>query len=485
MTSPLNRNVNLLFWIFTSAVFLVLLLPKMIQEGMFMDGMLYSCVAHNLANGYGTFWFPKFNEIGLGGLSTFHEHPPLVFGIQALFFKVFGNSFYVEKAYSLFTALVTAWLIVKVWRLLFHDKPEFAKMGWLPVLLWIIMPIIYFTYQNNLMENSMSIFSLLSVYFGLRILLLKDRVVLNLIGTGLAIFLASFSKGIPGFFTIGIFGLWWLIHRTISFKQMVIYTSAVILIPIVIYLLIILLNADAAESLSNYLFKRAFHRIQNAHTVDSRFHVIWKLFMETLPSIMFTVGVMIVSRFRVFRQKSDPTFLKNIAFIFAVGLSGTLPLMLTLVQKSFYFIHALPYFAIGLAMVTVEPLSSWIQKINPQSAFFRVFYFVVVFFLIAVLGYSAQQIGKTERDHAMLHDVHMLGSLIPNSATIGIHESMHENYTMHCYMVRYYNITMDFNASTPLYILLEEQMDPPADIQYKLVDIPLETYKLFKYEAIN
>ena len=124
------KSVDAPFWILTIVVFIGLLLPKIIQEGMFMDGMLYACVSKNLANSYGTFWLPKFNEMGLGGLKTFHEHPPLVFGIQAIFFKILGNSMYVEKFYSFFTACVTAWLIIRSWKLLHKDNTENARLSW-------------------------------------------------------------------------------------------------------------------------------------------------------------------------------------------------------------------------------------------------------------------------------------------------------------------------------------------------------------------
>src|SRR5690606_12591194 len=92
------------------------LLPALGMQGMFMDGMLYSVVAHNQANGFGDFWFPRFSATGLAGLKTFHEHPPLGFGLQALWFKVFGSADWVERAYSLLTAIMTAALIVGIWR---------------------------------------------------------------------------------------------------------------------------------------------------------------------------------------------------------------------------------------------------------------------------------------------------------------------------------------------------------------------------------
>ncbi|MBN3035929.1 MAG: hypothetical protein JW861_10115 [Bacteroidales bacterium] len=43
------------FVLLTLTLFTGLILPVLIMDGMFMDGVLYTCVARNLAQGYGTF----------------------------------------------------------------------------------------------------------------------------------------------------------------------------------------------------------------------------------------------------------------------------------------------------------------------------------------------------------------------------------------------------------------------------------------------
>ena len=40
-----------------------------------MDGLMYSAISKNLANGIGTFWNPYLSETLF---PEFHEHPPLV-----------------------------------------------------------------------------------------------------------------------------------------------------------------------------------------------------------------------------------------------------------------------------------------------------------------------------------------------------------------------------------------------------------------------
>lgn len=118
-----------------------------------MDAMLYTSVSHNLSMGIGTFWFPQFSLHNVAGLSSFHEQPPLVFGIQALYFKVLGDSMYVERFYTLLSMCITAFLIVLIWKEVFKDNIKLNAFAWMPILLWIIVPVCFWSYSNNMHEK--------------------------------------------------------------------------------------------------------------------------------------------------------------------------------------------------------------------------------------------------------------------------------------------------------------------------------------------
>ena len=49
------KNRYFPFFIVTLALFIGLILPVLIQDGMFMDGQLYTNVAKNQGNGIGAF----------------------------------------------------------------------------------------------------------------------------------------------------------------------------------------------------------------------------------------------------------------------------------------------------------------------------------------------------------------------------------------------------------------------------------------------
>jgi len=137
----MSAKKHLPFWFFSISVVFGLTLPVLIQDAMFQDAMLYSSVSHNLSQGIGTFWFPQYSKYNIAGLSSFHEHPPLLFGIQALFFKALGSSIYVERFYTFLMILFHIWLINLLWKVVFPKTDVQRKLGWLPVLFWIIISV--------------------------------------------------------------------------------------------------------------------------------------------------------------------------------------------------------------------------------------------------------------------------------------------------------------------------------------------------------
>ena len=76
---------HLPFWLLIFSFFFILIVRNLFRDGMFMDGLLYATVANNLASGLGSFWHPYHS---LTYFPVFHEEPPLLYGIEAIFFKI-------------------------------------------------------------------------------------------------------------------------------------------------------------------------------------------------------------------------------------------------------------------------------------------------------------------------------------------------------------------------------------------------------------
>ena len=464
------------FWLFSISLILALILPVLIQDGMFMDAMLYTSVSKNLGNGIGSFWFPVFSKCGIAGLSTFHEHPPLVFGIQSLFFRLLGNSMYTERIYVLLTLFITGFLIVSIWKQI--TKGSFVShSGWIPLFLWIIIPVCFWSFSNNMQENTMGIFVLLSVYFYLKINESRSFNTIYLLCSALSIFLATFSKGIPGFFPIAIPFIYWLCTKKISSKQIFSHSFILCSIPLLIYLLLFNLP-ESGESLSNYLFKRVLIRINDAPTVDSYFWIIGRLLAE----LILPLGIVMLL-FSIFRKKGytpDKKIISLSCFFLLFGLAGAAPLMLTKVQKGFYFVPSLPFFAIGFSLLISQPVSEWSFKIMEGSKN-KILLLSSIVLLCLVIIFSSFNIGKVSRDKNLLHDAYLIGNTVPENSTINIPSEMWNEWSMQCYLIRYFNISLD---PTPIrkndFVLTYKNLPDTSLSVYEKVPLATETFDLYK-----
>lgn len=465
------------FWFISFSTLIGLTLPNLIQDGMFLDAQLYAGVSHNLSMGIGSYWFPQFSPTyRVAESSAFLEHPPLVFWIQSVFFKMLGDSMYVERFYTFLMMCITAFLINLLWKNIFKNEENLKRLSWLPIILWITIPVCFWSYSNNMQENTMGVFTLTSVIFTFRYIQFPKHNIPALILSGIFIFLATMSKGLPGFFPIAVPFLFWLTTKKISFLRAVFSTAILIIIPFVIYTL--LFNMDASrESLSFYLFKRVFVRIEHDPTVENRFYILYRIFTELLPqlllvTIFFSIAIFKKNKIQLFNR------LDCSVFFIAVGLSASAPLMLTLVQKGFYFVPSLPFFAIGLSVFIAPIVSYFVNQINTENKNFKIFFIASAFLFIGTIGFSMIQKGKVRRDKEMLHDVYLIGSVVPKYTTIGVPTEVWKDYVLECYLIRYFNISIHISDQHDFY-MVKKTMDADTFSNYKRIDIDTKMYNLY------
>lgn len=450
-----------------------LTLPILIQDGMFMDAMLYTSVSHNLAQGIGTFWFPQFSVNLMAGLPSFHEQMPLVFGIQSLFFKVFGNSMYTERLYTFITMIATASVIVWMWRLVQRGNAPLQKLEWLPALLWITIPVCFWSFQNNMHENTMGIFVLLSVVaFYKAFQNQKTRWWLSALA-GVFVFLATFSKGIPGLFPLTAPFLYWLTTKRISLKNALVQTAISFLTVAIIYA-ILCSFPESRSSIEMHVIKRALLRINEDPTVSYRMYILVRLFQELLvPIVLSSLAYLFV--YRKNRNVFNPPSRLSTFFILS-GLSGSAPLLLTMVQKGFYFVPSLPFFGLGFALWLAPLVSRWTERLGECAK--NIFTSVSVVLIISILIVTILNIGKTSRDRDVLHDVHVFENIIPSHTVIGINPSSWNNWELQCYLMRYHNVSIVPNHRDKFFIR-EKNSSEPVPEGFVLTKIQTQRFDLF------
>lgn len=472
------RNTHFSFFLLAFAAMIALTLPVLIQDGMFMDALLYTSVSHNLSQGIGSFWFPQFSprNLAIDGVNGFLEQPPLGYWIQSLFFGLFGSSMYVERFYTFLTMCISASLIVIIWRSVFKTNETFKRLGWLPLILWITIPVCFWSFSNNMLENTMGLFILGAVLFAYMSYCEKTNI-FYLFVAGIFVFLATLTKGIPGFFPITVPALWWLITRKSTLPEALRQTGIIILVPVMFYGVLFLIP-ESSESLSQYLFKRAFQRIGEAPNVGSHLYILVRLVSELLPALILIVIVFLIGGIKNVRSKISENFRLSIFFI-CVGLSGSLPLMLTRIQKGFYFVPSLPFFAIGFAILVAPYFSTWISKIGTGGKMHKSFVASGFVLVLVALIFSFMQIGKTSRNKEMLNDVYAIAQVVPSHTTVSVPDFETWNqWDLQSYFMRYFNISLD-DKTRNKFIIADRHIFSDSLPDYSRLNIETHRYDLY------
>ncbi|MEZ4739102.1 MAG: hypothetical protein R2818_07020 [Flavobacteriales bacterium] len=454
------------------AVFLGLTLPLLVQRGMFMDGLLYVTVAHNEANGFGTFWEPRFSQEGFAELSTFHEHPPLAFGMEGLWFRLLGSAFWVEGAYCLVIAAINALLLVALWRALYAQGDRRRQLIWLPVLLWIVVPPVHWSVQNNMQEITMAVFTIAAVLFAVRAAKGAVRPWFGHSMVGLCVFAASMVKGPPGLFPVAAPLLYGLISGHGGMRRA--WAGTIIATTVVISMYAsLMLWPEARASLSTYGEGRLLHRIGQDPTVDHRWRILQHLFFAMLGPFILATLVHWYSR-----RNATPvsTAADRSGWAMAViGLSGVLPLALTMVQKSFYMVAALPMISVALACWAAPGLSVWTEQLGPRTS--NVILRAAQLAVVGVLVASALLFGKPSRDADLLHDTDVIGAALPVHTLVGADPAVWEQWNLQSYLMRYHFISLRPKGAAEWHLT---QGNDPAPAGYVRSDLPTRTIHLWQ-----
>lgn len=468
-----ENNNNGIFYLFVIGFFLIIVSKGILAEGMFMDGLFYSTIAHNLSNGIGTFFTPHFSQTCH---PHFHEHPPLAFGLQSLFFSLFGNSYVVDKLYSCFTFLVLGYVVVKIWENLN------LKNAWVPLLLLLSTPLSIWAVGNNLLENTLSVFTSLSVLFYLKSLSHKKYLFLFL--SGLMLSLGFLTKGFVTFFPLVFPFCWWFMIKKNHWLDMLKQSSLLLLFSIAPLVFLFALFPEAKWNIQKYINRQVINSIANISTVDSRFFIVKSLFLQLIPALgLFSIASIIAlqNNFKLQFLKSS---LNQALVFFMLGFSGVLPIMISMKQREFYLFPALPFFALGLGILINPVVNSLLCKINYTSIRFLYFKWLSVLIFAAGILLSVYHAQYIERDVNKIKDTHKILSVLPQGSIINIHQNMYEDWSLHAYYARYKNVSLKPLKEMEIekrYLLLHKQYFNKT-IYNKYNSIPLQTSDYFLFQ---
>jgi len=430
---------NITGYLIALVLLLAIIGPHLLREGMFMDGTIYAVLSRNLAEGIGSFWYLEFTR---DPLVVFHEHPPLVMGLQSLLFKICPNCFYAERLYSLIIFIGIAVLMIKIWQIISPTK----NLNWLPVLFLFLLPKIAWSVSANMLENTMGLFLLFGFYCYLKFDLNKSW--LWIILMGMATYAGFLSKGFVALFVWSIPFWFFIFSDPRKFWSMFGQSFLLIITTILSYVLTVLIWPEAFDSILNkYMTIQVLDSLANDQTVGHRFQVVNWFLTEAFIALSITLLLALVLRLKW----KEMFYVNRISFmLICISLSGILPIMISMKQYSHYITPALFFLALGLALLGKNVWQSLSEKWQDQSKWIN---YICIGILVMEMCALWIYRDKPYRDEEAIHLVKEFEKLEGAGKVIGMHPDVAEDYGLEAYFNRYSRTSFAPNDSTRFYYI--------------------------------
>jgi 4-amino-4-deoxy-L-arabinose transferase-like glycosyltransferase len=343
---PRARRHALVFLVLS--LYCLLVLPRMLSYGMFMDGVVYASIARNMAENYGSFWQPYYTATAY---PIFYQHPPLGFWLQSWAYRLCGDSVYVEAWWGCCVGTLILLVLAGIWRCL--TPQGYALAGaWFPILLFIVTPMTSWAVANNMLENTMTFFILLSVL--LCLLSLKNPTIffscVYSILSGLSMFCAILIKGPVALFPLAVP----LISMMHNAKKIInVSTTAIILLMtlMVSFGLMLSTNTASVHFFKHYVSQQVLASVTGApETWTSRFDVLTVVSRESLVPLLVG-GTLTATLYRLRQIAISSIHPRLFLYYLGIALAGSLPILISVKQMRWYAFPSLPFYAMAIAVI--------------------------------------------------------------------------------------------------------------------------------------
>jgi hypothetical protein len=320
----------------------------MLSYGMFMDGVVYASIARNMAENYGSFWQPYYTTTAY---PIFYEHPPLGFWLQSWAYRLCGDSTYVEAFWGFGVGLLILWGLAGIWRCL--TPQGYALAGtWFPLVLFIVTPMTSWAFANNMLENTMLLFIILSVL--LCVLSLKNsNIFLSFfyaLFSGFSIFCAILIKGPVAIFPL-IVPFISIINKSKKIMKALIIGFVLVMTLTCSFGLLFFVNAEAWPFFERYVSQQVLASVTGTReTSASRFDILTAVSRESLVPLLVG-GILTATIYRLRKTTIASVHYPLFLYYLGIALAGSLPLLISVKQRRWYALPSLPFYALAIGVV--------------------------------------------------------------------------------------------------------------------------------------
>ncbi|NPB03288.1 MAG: hypothetical protein GXO39_02595 [Thermotogae bacterium] len=417
--------------IFSAVFFLLLMSPFLLSWGMFFDGLTYAAIGRNLAIGFGKMWKPAYS-LTLG--REFYGHPPLAFWLQALLFKIFGDKLWVDKLYTFAFALLNLSLFWMLWRRMGFER----VLGfWAPFFVLSLFYTTTWVMRNNLLENTLSVFTLGStlLYF-----IALERPLLSILA-GVLVLGAFLVKGPVGLFP--------LIFPFLYFRRRGVVVGLVGILSFLLGFLVLLSFPEVRHFFTEYFKSQIFKSVMGLENpAPTRLYILYALGRE----MVVPLGFLIVVAWKTGRwPRLTPAALHFILF----SLSATLPLMFSAKQSRFYMFPSLFFWSMALTLL----FSNALREVELSNRIKRSVEMISPLLLVLSLGMALKFAGTGLGGYRPFYSTFVEN---PLKLELESHEylsvcpkDLYRNWPMFAGMERVFKLSMDLSDGRK-FLLIDE-----------------------------
>lgn len=439
--------------------------------GVFDDGVFYSCISRNLAFETQTsIWDLKVSNALDSG---FNGHPPLLFWIQGLFFKLLGDVYWLERVFSLTTALLTIPLIHKCWKLFHKEDADLA------VFFWMCIPIVGWSYGNNMLENLLTLFTTAAIWLLLRQAIHKKHFVRTIFAAAFLIFGGTLVKGPVALYPLATASIYALIYDRAALKRALAAAFAMTFLIIITYWVLFMFSPRAQLFFEKYIDLQLKGSLTGMDSLaEHRLFLLQSVVEEVLIIGSIILGMRILCLFL------PSSFLEKInwrlTFLWLlIACSASLPMLISPKQLRFYIVPSMLFYSLSLATLAFpfwKALALYFKDFVLSQKLLKGGLWIS---LVVCLGLSIINRKEYARSLDILPDSMAIGQEIPDHTEVYLNPRLYRTWNLHAYMYRYFYIDLTTVFDNQDYMITPKQKVLKGSI-YKEVDLNLNTLKLYK-----
>ena len=422
-----------LFWL----ILLIVGVPCL-KEGMFFDGLTYASIARNLAIGVGTPWSPHYTATLY---PQFFEHPPLMFWVQSLFFRLLGNSVFIEKAFSFLIFSLNIffiYLLISEMRIAKNKKDIKFIFKWSAAGFLLSKPVLWGA-SYNLLDSLLCVFTLAATTAFTRGFHKKNR---HFYFLGLTLIWFGFlTKGPVAFFPLVVVPIWILVSSkdlglVLKIKRASV-NLVVLLAGLSLLLGILFVLPNAEKNITQYIQTHLLAAVKGNFNVLEGVNPLSWMFKELLVALGHLIILFLIASLIYIPRRVKSFYKKDFIFLLALGLCASVPMVVSSKLRSFYLIPSIPFFSVAGALF----IRSLFE--NKFRVFFKPFKLKEIVCVILISATAINFIhSKTHRDSELVK-LMKAPSLIPfRGKTITTCKSLLKDYKLIAYLQRYHRISL-------------------------------------------